>query len=326
MSVSPTETLTERTNEQPPAVSIVIPTYQGSRYLAETLTAIRAQHYPASVEIIAVDSESTDNTRDLLNQFGAVVLSIPQRTFTHGYSRNVGVRAAQHPLIVFMSQDALPVGVDWLNTLVRALDDSTCKPAIGAVYARQIARPDATPLETYFHLTQYPARATRYRLSADENVSLDKIFFSNVCSAAHRDLCLTHPFDEQIIMSEDQAFALSLLKAGFQTRYVPEAQVIYSHPYDLRTLFRRNFDSAYSLRGITQDGWLVTIRKALSFIIGEVGYVIRRGEWRWLLRIPAYEAARISGRLLGRHADRLPIRWRGTLSLHRSYWTRESAG
>jgi rhamnosyltransferase len=303
-----------------PTVSIVIPTYQGGAHLPDTLAAIRAQEYPNTVEIVAVDSESTDNTRELLLTFGAQVIPITQQQFTHGYSRNLGVQHATGEVIVFMSQDALPAGSQWLQTLVTPLAD----PTLGATYARQIARPNATPLEEYFHLALYPPESKRYRLTPDQHeaAALRDIFFSNVCSAARREICLKFPFDLQIIMSEDQVFARALLKAGYATSYNAETVVIHSHPYDLQTLFRRNFDSAYSLIGVSSDGFWATAQQGIAYIAHETTYIIQQRRWLWLLAIPPYELMRIAGRLLGARADRLPKSWRRAFSLHRGYWSR----
>lgn len=303
-----------------PFVSIIIPTYQGAAYLPATLAAIREQDYPSSVEIVAVDSESTDGTPEILRAHGAAVYSIPQRYFTHGYSRNIGVGLAHGEALVFLSQDALPVGPSWLRTLIAPLADQT----LGAVYARQIARPDATPLEEYFHLALYPPRTKRYHVSPGESTALNRIFFSNVCSAARRDLCAAYPFDETLIMSEDQAFARALLLGGYDTLYTADACVIHSHHYSLATLFRRNFDSACSLRGVSEDGALSVARQGLGYIARETAFVVQQRRWRWLVAIPPYEAARIAGRIAGRFADRLPLGWRIRFSLHRAFWTRET--
>ena len=303
-----------------PSLSIVLPTYQGAAYLPATLGAIRAQDYPTAVEIIAIDSGSTDSTTDILKQFGAVVHSISQRQFTHGYSRNLGVRLARGEALVFLSQDALPVGANWLRDLIAPLVDKT----LGAAYARQVARPEATPLEEYFHLALYPPCSKRYHVTPGESISLSRIFFSNVCSAARRDVCLSYPFDETLIMSEDQAFARTLLLAGYDTLYNAEVQVLHSHHYSLGTLFRRNFDSAYSLRGVSEDGVLSVARQGLAYIAGETAFVVRKRRWRWLAAIPPYELTRIAGRIAARFADRMPARWRTRFSLHRAFWTRET--
>src|SRR5579859_3565785 len=158
-----------------PSVSVVIPTYQGTAYLPALLQAIRAQEYAAPVEIVAIDSESTDATPDILKQFGAVVIPIAQRRFTHGYSRNLGTQCAKGEVLVFISQDALPVGTGWLKGLVAPLADST----IGATYARQVARPKATPFEDYFHLALYPPQSKRYAPVTEDRLALSRIFFSN---------------------------------------------------------------------------------------------------------------------------------------------------
>lgn len=313
-----------------PAVSIIIPTYQGARYLAETLPAIRTQAYPGPVEIVAIDSSSTDGTRALLDQYGCVVEVIPQSRFSHGYARNLGVARATGAVCVFLSQDALPVGTGWLTGLVAAVADEP----VGAAYCQQLPRPAATPFERYFHAALYPGRGALYRpeglrgavpSATSAEAPLAAMFFSNVCSVARRAICQRFPFDETLIMSEDQAFAKALLKAGYQTVYTADVQVIHSHHYDLKTLFRRNFDSAYSLRGVAGDTASGQAGRGLRYILGEAGYVLRCGKPWWLAYLPIYEAVRIAGRLAGASADRLPRRWRVAMSLHRGYWARQDA-
>lgn len=53
---------------QPPLVSICIPTYNGAKYLEETLNCAINQTYP-NIEIIITDDQSTDNTLEICNNF-----------------------------------------------------------------------------------------------------------------------------------------------------------------------------------------------------------------------------------------------------------------
>jgi len=55
------------------------------------------QDYSGTIEIIAVDSSSPDDTVKLLQQYGATVISIDQAVFSHGYARNLGVQHTQFP-------------------------------------------------------------------------------------------------------------------------------------------------------------------------------------------------------------------------------------
>lgn len=304
-----------------PSVSIIIPTWQGASHLAQVLPALRTQDYAGSIEIVAIDSESTDQTVALLTEYAARIQIIPKASFGHGSARNLGTRLATGDVLIFLSQDALPIGRDWLQTLVETVRDQ----AVGAAYARQIARPDATPLETFFHLDLYPPDSQRYQLAHLQASTLARIFFSNVCSVARREVCLRFPFDESLIMSEDQAFARALLRAGYTTVYQAGARVCHSHHYDLKTFFRRNFDSAYSLRGVATDSLGAEAIRGVGFIVRESRYLIEQRKPRWLLYLPIYEATRIMGRLAGKCADRLPRGWQRTLSLHRAYWKKGRA-
>ena len=58
-------------------------------------------------------------------------------------------------------------------------------------------------------------------------------------------------------MSEDQAWARAVLRAGRSLRYVPEAAVYHGHRLSLGRAFRRNFDSGSSLQelGLTGGVW-----------------------------------------------------------------------
>ncbi|PQV65213.1 rhamnosyltransferase [Abditibacterium utsteinense] len=302
-----------------PYVSIVLPTFQGDCYLKETLSALGNQDFKKGFELVAIDSESSDQTPQLLKQAKARFFSIPQSQFGHGSTRNFGVKQARGEIIVFLSQDAVPVGRDWLSELTEAVQD----PMVGAAYARQLPRPNATPLEHYFHQYFYPVRSRRVSYSGGHCLSLDQLFFSNVCSVARREICERFPFDESLIMSEDQAFSRDLLLSGFSIVYHAATQVIHSHSYNLSSLFRRNFDSGYSLRSLQSEPMPRQLQRASLFLSREVRFLAREKQFRWLLYLPFYEAVRFLALFAGSQADRLPLRVRVACSLHHSFWERK---
>ena len=74
-------------------VSVVIPTYNGQRYIVATLDSVLAQkHRP--LEILVVDDGSTDSTRELVRDYAAEVRLIVQERRGHPPARNAGIRAA----------------------------------------------------------------------------------------------------------------------------------------------------------------------------------------------------------------------------------------
>lgn len=52
-----------------PLVSIIIPTYNSSDYITETLTKLEKQTYP-NFEIVIVNDGSKDNTSSVLREYG----------------------------------------------------------------------------------------------------------------------------------------------------------------------------------------------------------------------------------------------------------------
>ena len=92
----------------PPVISIIMATYNGSRYLAEQMTSVVAQSYP-SLEIIIVDDCSTDNTLEILKsfQFNYPAIKIYSNDTNLGYIKNFekGCLMASGDFIAFCDQD-----------------------------------------------------------------------------------------------------------------------------------------------------------------------------------------------------------------------------
>src|SRR5258706_3261125 len=92
----------------PPRVSIVLPTRNGAATLPDLLAALARQRTSVPLEIVAVDSESTDGTIEILRPRVDQLISIPAATFDHGLTRNLGIERASGELVVLLVQDALP--------------------------------------------------------------------------------------------------------------------------------------------------------------------------------------------------------------------------
>ena len=94
--------------EQKPLVSIVLPTYNGSKYLAEAVESCRAQTWP-NWELIIVDDCSTDGTPDLIR---ALAQKDPRiRSVRHERNRklpaalNTGFAQARGEFLTWISDD-----------------------------------------------------------------------------------------------------------------------------------------------------------------------------------------------------------------------------
>lgn len=116
----------------PPAVSVVIATYNYGRYLGSALASVQAQTFE-DFEVLVVDDGSTDDTAAVVQSYLSDRRVRYLRTDHRGQPRakNVGIRAARAPLIAFLDADDL-----WLPTkLQRQIQLLENEPAAGVVHA-----------------------------------------------------------------------------------------------------------------------------------------------------------------------------------------------
>lgn len=278
------------------------------------------------IEVVVVDSESTDGSVELARAWGARVHSIAATEFHHGRTRNLGAQLALGETLVFTSQDTYAVGSDWLATLVAPLQSGD---GIAGVYGRQLAKPGAKPPERYFLEFLYGSVPREQRVSAHDELTIDTTLFSNVNSAIPRRVWETFPFDEEIVMSEDQEWCGRVLMAGFHVRYEPCAAVRHSHDYTIRSAFSRFFDSGVSaerayMAGNRSVGALR--RSALDYARGEVRWLFETGNGLWIPYAVCYESAKFLGLHFGRRHRALPLWLKRRWSGYPGYWARREEG
>jgi len=233
-----------------PRASIVLLTHNGGPDLDRVLDGVYAQE-GVSFEVIAIDTESTDGTLERLQQRPLRLERISKREFSHPGTRNRGVRLARGEIIVFLVQDAIPHHRRWLANLLAPLDEN---PRVAAAYSRQIPREGCNPVEHHdIELGAPPVRRVKQIDLSDPLLRRDWekhlgefIMFSNVSSCARRQLLVEHPFDESILMCEDQAWCKRILEAGYRVVYEPSSVVMHSHDHSVQQIYRRHMEYGQS--------------------------------------------------------------------------------
>ena len=248
--------------------------------------------------------------------------SLPHE-FDHGATRNLAAALSHGETLVFTSQDAYAEDDDWLARLVAPLAEA----GVAGVYGRQLAHHTARPPEVYFLDFLYGPRSRRQSVAADRGISMETTLFSNVNAAIPRAVFERFPFAEDMIMSEDQEWSRRVLLAGHTLAYEAQAPVRHSHDYSLPAAFRRFFDSGVSSArsyGGSEESSDVLRRRSLDYARGEIGWLIRSGNARWIPYTIAYEGAKATGLLLGINHERLPDSVKPKLSALGNHWRRNA--
>jgi rhamnosyltransferase len=297
-------------------ISVVIPVKDGGTDLVRCLEAIGRQRVDDEVEIVVIDSSSSDGSAARASSLGASVHTIPAAEFHHGSTRNLGARMARGETLVFTSQDAYAADELWLARLTAALDRDD---GIAGAYGRQLPHANATPPEQYFLDFLYGPSPRVQRLRNGDDLTFQATLFSNVNSAMPRALWEAYPFAEDIVMSEDQEWSRRVLKAGLALVYEPKAAVYHSHVYSVAGAMRRFFDSGASAEHSYVDGSAsrAALRKAgAEYAKGELRWLWTTGQRRWIPYTAVYEVAKFAGLQLGRRHRLLPDAFKKRMSAH----------
>jgi glycosyltransferase involved in cell wall biosynthesis len=130
--------------EKRPFISVIVPVYNGGKFLAVCLGALKASSYPY-YELIVVDDCSTDNSAEISRILGAKVLTMPKQSGPAG-ARNHGSREAKGEILFFVDADVMVKP----DTLARVAYDLVENPEVAAVFGSY----DDEPAETNF-ISQY---------------------------------------------------------------------------------------------------------------------------------------------------------------------------
>jgi O-antigen biosynthesis protein len=99
--------------ENPPMISVVVCSYNGSRTIEECLAGISRLRYP-SYEVIVVDDGSTDATAEIARGFDVKLISTENGGLSR--ARNIGWQNARGEIVAYIDDDATP-DADWLSYL-----------------------------------------------------------------------------------------------------------------------------------------------------------------------------------------------------------------
>jgi rhamnosyltransferase len=222
-----------------PVCSIVIRAYNEEDHIGRLLTGIMEQNLK-EVEIIVVDSGSSDATVAIASRFPTRILSIAPHEFTFGRSLNIGCSAARGKFLVFASAHVYPLYQDWLETLIEPFTDAT----IGMVYGKQ--RGDGN--------THYSEHQQFQRMFPDHSiVPQTHPLCNNANAAIRRSLWEQRPFDEALSGLEDLEWATWLLGQGHLLAYNADAEVVHVHNEMPRQVFRRYEREAIALSRIRPE-------------------------------------------------------------------------
>ena len=269
--------------------SIVIRAYNEEKHISRLLEGI--QHQTANdVEVILVDSGSSDSTVSIAESFGAKIVHIPPQEFTFGRSLNLGIQAALSEFIVIASAHVYPVYPDWLATLLHPFEDHE----VALAYGKQRAPESAKFSEQQIFHQWYPDISKPRQETA---------FCNNANSAIRRSLWEKNPYDDTLTGLEDLAWAKWAKEQGYDIAYMAEAEIIHVHNETPRAVFNRYRREAMAFKRIYPESHFSVydfLRLTAMNILSDLRHAAREGVlWKTIASIFWFRFMQFHGTRMG---------------------------
>jgi glycosyltransferase involved in cell wall biosynthesis len=293
---------------------------------------VRAQRVDREVEVLVIDSGSTDGSLEICQRHGARIHSIPKAEFSHGGTRNLAMELAEGEHVAFITQDATPAHDGWLAALLEGFEQTE---NVALVFGPHDARPDAShmikaEMERHFatwgegrHIDVQRLGQTAAELELYRRFPGRWTFFSDVNGCVAKWAWRQIPY-RAVPYAEDQLLGREMIEAGFAKVFHPDARVLHSHDYPPLQFLRRYFDEFRSLREVLDHVELAHPVRTPQTIRGLIGHDKRwlrrqgirgRGLVRPLAVSARHHTIRQAGAIVGTRSDRLPAALRKALSL-----------
>ena len=219
-----------------PPVSILIRCYNEEKHIGRLLRGIVQQNLD-DVEIIVVDSGSTDKTVSIVSKYATQVLSVRPEEFSFGRSLNVGLGAASGDFAVLASAHVYPLFTNWLERLLLPFED----PQVSCVYGKQIGNEMTKFSEHQVFAKWFPDKS---------NLKQDHPFCNNANAAIRLEVWKAVPYNEELTGLEDIDWAYRAMQLDYRIAYQANAVVVHVHEESPLQMYNRYRREAMALKRI----------------------------------------------------------------------------
>lgn len=296
-------------------ISVAIPTYNGIEFI-EDLVKVLNNQVDVEIEIVVIDSTSTDGTWEFISSYPNIKSKqILKSNFSHGATRQELTSMATSEFIVFLSQDALPIGDFWALNIFDTF--AALPPKIGALLGNQVPRVNAIPAIAQRIDRTFKSLGNEFATSIYEanNVAINRIygsqplrFLSDVHVAYRREILLNSVPFKNVSFAEDQLMAAGLLDAGYDIAYAGYIKALHSNYISLGEYAKRIMDETlgvYECLGVQPKFSLKSaVLEAVKNILHGMNYSLKKPRFgknsllkgaKDLILVPLYEIQAIRG-------------------------------
>ncbi|HZF70591.1 glycosyltransferase family 2 protein [Sulfuricurvum sp.] len=227
-----------------PKLSVIIPSRNEERYIAQCLNSLLEMTYPKeSVEILVVDGMSEDATRHIVtgycDKYPFIHLLDNPKKITPT-ALNTGITASSGEFIIILSAHADYPKEYCLRLVEEAIRlDAGC---VGGVMRTKSSKTDATSQSIINVLSDRLGTASQFRSGADKIMEVDTVAFGCYPRDIFNRFGL---FDEYLVRNQDIEFNKRIVRGGGKIYLIPSVECSYYARETYRELATNNFLNGY---------------------------------------------------------------------------------
>ena len=204
-------------------VAAVIRSKNRAHCIAEAIRSVQDQ--TVDVDILLVDSGSTDRTVEIAESMGVRVIRIGAEEFSYGRAINIGIRNVHADLVLVLSSHCVLPDNGWLARAIQHFSNDDRVVGLNGADSLQMRNRSEVPegglssLELGAVSDRVVQRVPWHSFSG----------FSNHGALVRRACAVEHPFDETLEACEDKQWANRVVKNGWLVVYVSGLRVSGTH-------------------------------------------------------------------------------------------------
>jgi GT2 family glycosyltransferase len=250
-----TKLLNRRVNEtladdpkDDPSISVVIRSYNEAAKLQRILEDVQRQLYTSELEVVVVDNASSDDTPEVVERFGARLVTMPRGDFTYPKSMNLAMESASNDVVFLTVAHARLSNVHSLHGGARHFNKAA---RVGGVFGKALPNDGASSIE-------------RWATTLDNNLGLarsaQQITKAGMGTLAATGAMIAKPAWQELgrfdlryeTGGEDTALAKLMLKNGYGIVLEPALTVHHSHGLGLRDRVKQEVHQLRTVRAPRQ--------------------------------------------------------------------------
>lgn len=316
-------------------VDVIIPVTKKGKKLLKVLDALASQTViPEKVILLNVETGEKERSSEyLMNSiyrfFGKhklfghrmplplEIISIKEKNFDKGATRNLGAQYSESPFLLFMKEDAIPADARVIEELLWSMEGGA-----GMAFAKHVTPQNAGVLRTYTTLYDYPSKSYVRTREDVKKYGIRTYHCSNACAMYRRDVFTQlGGFANKIAANEDVLFAAHMLEDGGTLAYCADAKVYYMENQDWMAQLRRKFDRGvvhaehadiFGSGGAERDGY--------QYGTQVISYLLNQKYYMELLDFVGENLFKAVGYCLGKNYRWLKKEWILNLTANKNYW------